>query len=101
MRRAALDRRFPDIRGTTGVLEVHLRTHRAALLPVETDLPVAGMAAAIGYSRRRHFSRAFRKVMTADPVRFRHGRARGGPTGHLRDVFPWPIGPGHGRVAHV
>lgn len=88
MSRAAFQRQFLDIVGmTVADFDVRLRIHRAALLLAETDLPVNNIAAAIGYASRSHFSRAFRKVMGADPTQFRQDHASGGATHYLRDFF--------------
>jgi len=88
MSRAVFQRRFLDITGmTVADFDARLRLHRAALLLVETDLPVKNIAAAIGYASRSHFSRAFRKAMGLDPTSFRSRHAGGGAPTSLRDFF--------------
>ena len=100
MSRAAFQRQFLDIVGmTVADFDVRLRIHRAALLLAETDLPVNTIAAAIGYSSRSHFSRAFRKVMGADPTRFRQDHASGGSPNSLRDFFRTLFGANSGESA--
>lgn len=52
------------------VQAVRLRT--AARLLQTSELPVKAVAAAIGYSSRSHFSRAFSHAYGVDPSRYRH-----------------------------
>jgi len=88
MSRAAFQRQFLDIIGmTVADFDVRLRIHRAALLLVETDLPVNNIAAAIGYASRSHFSSTFHKVMGVDPTQFRQDHVPGASTHYLRDFF--------------
>ena len=71
---------------TVADFDMRLRIHRAALLLVETDLPVERIAASVGYSSRSHFSRRFASVMGADPTRFRRNHD-GGAINALRGFF--------------
>lgn len=88
MSRAAFQRRFHDVMGVTVAdFDVRLRLHRAALLLVETDLPVGAIASAIGYSSRSHFSRAFRKALGVDPSRFRRDQASGEILSSVKDFI--------------
>ena len=87
MSRAAFQRRFLEVTGlTVADFDTRLRIHRAALLLVETDLPVDRIAGAVGYSSRSHFSRRFASVMGADPTRFRRDHD-GGAINALRGFF--------------
>ena len=87
MSRAAFQRRFLEITGmTVADFDTRLRIHRAALLLVETDLPVERIAASVGYSSRSHFSRRFASVMGVDPTRFRRNHD-GGAINGLRGFF--------------
>ncbi len=48
-----------------------IRMHSAARLLLTSQLPVKGLASAVGYSSRSHFSRAFKEAFGADPSSFR------------------------------
>lgn len=100
MSRAAFQRRFLDVMGVTvAEFDVRLRLHRAALLLIETDLPVGAIATAIGYSSRSHFSRAFRKALGVDPSRFRREHASGEILSSVKDFIAALLRPPRDKIA--
>ena len=52
-----------------------VRMHRAAFWLVQTDLPIAKIAAKVGYTNTQSFTRAFREVFKNSPHAIRQGRA--------------------------
>lgn len=78
---AALSDKFQRFFGQTPaeyVREVRLGASIPMLL--DTNLPVKTIAAAVGFSSRSHFSRAFSKVNGRDPSAYRHAE---NPARHL------------------
>lgn len=72
MSRSSFAARFTDAFGQTpmGLLRA-ARLRRARELLVTTDTPVAQIAHDVGFVGRSNFSRAFRKMYSVDPTRFR------------------------------
>ncbi|MGW5364148.1 cupin domain-containing protein [Actinopolymorpha pittospori] len=81
MSRATFVRHFTQATGMT-VREflTHVRLMAAAELLTETDLPVAAVAADVGYNSDSAFSRAFRLATGSTPARFRRSLKHGSGT---------------------
>lgn len=84
MGRSLFAERFTEVFGETPIEFLRqLRLHHAARILRTTDMPVALVARAVGYSSRSYFSRAFRAAFGVDPRGYREKiRAKpGGPSG--------------------
>jgi AraC family transcriptional regulator of adaptative response / DNA-3-methyladenine glycosylase II len=84
------------------------RVQRAKRLVDETDLPMAAIAFAAGFTSIRRFNAAFRAVYRRSPTTVRHARRRGGGsavesrrTAVAAHAIGWrsPHGPGTPREA--
>jgi AraC-like DNA-binding protein len=72
MSRSSFAARFTDAFGQTPMSLLRAaRLRRARELLVTTDTPVAQIAHEVGFVGRSNFSRAFRKMYSVDPTRFR------------------------------
>lgn len=72
MSSAALTEKFQRVFGQSPSEYVHhVRLEASIPMLVETNLPVKTIAAAVGFSSRSHFSRAFRKMNGTDPSAYR------------------------------
>jgi AraC-like DNA-binding protein len=72
MSRSSFAARFAEAFGETPMsLLRDARLRRARELLVTTDIPVARIAHEVGFVGRSNFSRAFRKMFSVDPTRFR------------------------------
>ena len=72
MSRSSFPARFTDtFRQTPMSLLRAVRLRRARELLVTTDTPVAQIAHDVGFLGRSNFSRAFRKMYSVDPTKFR------------------------------
>ena len=72
MSRSSFAARFTDAFGQTPMSLLRAaRLRRAHELLVTTDTPVAQIAHDVGFVGRSNFSRAFRKMYSVDPTRFR------------------------------
>ncbi len=72
MSRSSFAARFTDAFGQTPMSLLRAaRLRRARELLVTTDTPVAQIAHDVGFVGRSNFSRAFRKMYSVDPTRFR------------------------------
>lgn len=85
MSRSAFQRRFRALTGlAVSEFDSRLRLRRAAVLLAESDLPVARIAAMVGFASRSHFSRGFRAATGLDPSAFRRRHGAGRQPGALR-----------------
>jgi AraC-like DNA-binding protein len=72
MSRSSFAARFAEAFGETPMTLLRdARLRRARELLVTTDTPVARIAHEVGFAGRSNFSRAFRKMYSVDPTRFR------------------------------
>jgi AraC family transcriptional regulator, activator of mtrCDE len=72
MSRSSFAARFAEAFGQTPMSLLRVaRLRRARELLLTTDTPVARIAHEVGFLGRSNFSRAFRKMYSADPTRFR------------------------------
>ena len=71
-----LERRMKRVFGLTATQYVlRARVDRAATLLIDTDRPIAEVAAECGFSDQANLTRQFGRLIGETPARFRYGRA--------------------------
>ena len=75
-----LERRMKRVFGLTATQYVlRARVDRAAAMLVDTDRPIAEVAAECGFSDQANLTRQFGRLIGETPARFRNGRSEGTP----------------------